>query len=231
VRDLIRSAIVHREIEDGLLPSESELMLAFSASRQVVRDALDLLRGEGLVQRVPGNGTFVLAAKVQHRFDHLHGPYTRRKVSHRVLAMSEERAPKRVAEALELGPHPVCGVVDYVTFLDDESYYFCTVYVPESLIGIVEQASAVDEWYSLYERAGIQLGVTDVWMEATLADEHVAEHLRIREGSPLMLFERLVRDKNGVPLEYAFARTRGDRISIHIQTPRQPRRPTTEAGA
>lgn len=230
MRDLIRSAIVHREIDDGVLPSEGELMLGFSASRQVVRDALHLLRGEGLIQRVPGNGTFVLASKVQHPFDHLHGPYTRRKVSHRVLAMSQKLAPKRVADALELAPHAACGVVDYVTFLDEETYYFCTAYVPESLIGIIEMAPAVDEWYSLYERAGIQIGVTDFWIEATLADEYVAEHLQVREGSPLMLFERLVRDKNGIPLEYAFARTRGDRLTLQIQTPRQRRRAVTEAG-
>jgi DNA-binding FadR family transcriptional regulator len=40
-----------------LLPSEAELTIRFATSRNALRDALDLLRREGIVERVPGAGT------------------------------------------------------------------------------------------------------------------------------------------------------------------------------
>ena len=97
-----------------------------------------------------------------------------------------------------------------------EPYYVCTAYVPAPLIGILEHAPVVDEWYAVYERAGIQMGVSDVHIEATLADEHAAEHLGVSAGAPIMLFERQLRDQNGKPLEYAFNWVRGDRITLQI---------------
>src|SRR5258708_5499305 len=97
VRDLLRAAIVHEEFPVGALPGEAELMLSFSASRQVIRDALALLREEGLVKRVQGTGTFSIASKVRHSFSHLHGPEAGlERVSHRIMAVSKEVAAPRV---------------------------------------------------------------------------------------------------------------------------------------
>lgn len=224
VRDLLRAAIVHEEFPAGILPGEAELMLAFSASRQVVRDALALLRDEGLVKRVQGTGTFSVASKVCHGFDHLHGPEPEREVvSHRVLSVEREAAAPRVAERLGLGHGTDCGVIEYLTVLDDEPYYAATAYVPPQLIEVVERGQSVSEWYSVYERAGHDIGVTDQAVEAIVADELVAALLGVPAGFPLMLFERLVRDTAGRPLEYAFARVRGDRITLMAQLPRHGR--------
>jgi GntR family transcriptional regulator len=224
VRDLLRAAIVHRELPEGALPGEAELMLAFSSSRQVVRDALALLRDEGLVKRVQGTGTFSVASKVRHTFSHVHGPELRQEiVSHRILSVDREVAAPRVAERLGLPPGSHCGVVEYVTVLSDDPYYVCTAYVPVPLLAVVERGHTVQEWYSVYEAAGIELGVTDQVVEAILADDHVAGPLEVPIGAPLLLFERLVRDRAGRPLEYAFARVRGDRMALLTQLRRRPR--------
>ena len=55
------------------LPAENCLAREFGVSRNAVRDALDLLRAEGLVERVPGVGTVVAARKYPHGLDHLLG--------------------------------------------------------------------------------------------------------------------------------------------------------------
>ena len=223
VRDLLRAAIVLEELPAGPLPGEAQLMLSFAASRQVVRDALALLRDEGLVKRVPGAGTLSVASKVRHSFSSIHGPDPVRHaetVSHRILHTSREVAAPRVAEQLRMAPGSECGIVEYLTLVGGEPYYACTAYVPPQLLDVVMLASRVDEWYSVYELAGFELGVTDQAVEAILADDVAAELLDVAPGAPLMLFERLVRDQSGVPLEYAFARVRGDRIALQAQLPR-----------
>jgi GntR family transcriptional regulator len=229
VRDLLRAAIVHEEFTAGALPGEAELMLSFSASRQVIRDALALLREEGLVKRVQGTGTFSVASKVRHAFSHLHGPQpSLERVSHRILAITQEIAAPRVADRLGLPQGADCGVIEYLAVLGEEPYYAATAYVPLPLVGVVAHGQSVEEWYSVYEAAGFELGVTDQAVEAILADDEVATLLDVPAGAPLMLFERLVRDRTGQPLEYAFARVRGDRMTLLAQLPRrgwQQRRP------
>ncbi|RTL64885.1 MAG: GntR family transcriptional regulator [Pseudonocardiaceae bacterium] len=221
VRDLLRAAIVHEEFPAGALPGETELMLSFSASRQVVRDALAMLRDEGLVKRVQGTGTFAVASKVRHSFTHLHGPEPEReRVSHRILSASCEVAAPRVAERLGIERGGQVGVVEYLTVLGDEPYYCATAYVPTELHAVVERARTVDEWYALYEMAGFEFGVADQAVEAILADELVAELLDVAPGAPLMLFERMLRDSYGRPLEYAISRVRGDRLTLMAQLPR-----------
>ncbi|MDT7611242.1 MAG: GntR family transcriptional regulator [Pseudonocardiales bacterium] len=223
VRDLLRAAIVVQEFPAGALPAEAELMLSFSASRQVVRDALALLRDEGLVKRVPGTGTLSVASKVRHSFSYIHGPEPAGHsgtVSHRILSTSREVAAPRVAERLRIPQGSECGVVEYLTLVGDEPYYACTAYVPPPLLDVVVLGQQVEEWYSVYELAGFELGVTDQAVEAILADEVVAELLNVPAGAPLLLFERLVRDHTGCPLEYAFARVRGDRMTLTVQLPR-----------
>jgi GntR family transcriptional regulator len=220
VRDLLRSAIVGGDIGVGALPSEAELMLAASCSRQVVRDALGMLRDEGYVTRSQGTGTFVVTSKVKHSFNHLHGVDASRWVTHELLSVCTQTAPPRVAERLQIGQGSDCGIVDYRVRLDGTPYYVATAYVPVPLVPVLQRAELVREWYSVYEDAGIVIGVNDQIVEATLADPHHADLLDVAPGDPLMLFERLLRDHAGTPLEYAFARVRADRIALRTQLPR-----------
>lgn len=65
------------------------------------------------------------------------------------------------------------------------------------------------------------MGTTDHSIEAVVADDLVAQLLDVRVGHPLLLFERLLRDVEGAPLEYAFTRVRGDRLTLmqHLTRP------------
>ncbi|MFD1935662.1 GntR family transcriptional regulator [Nonomuraea mangrovi] len=79
VADLLRRQIVHGQVARGQLPLEAALAREFGVSRNTVREALDLLRDEGLVERCPGVGTTVAAEKYPHGL-------------HRLLGLAERRA-------------------------------------------------------------------------------------------------------------------------------------------
>jgi GntR family transcriptional regulator len=212
IRDLLRSAIMHGEIASGVLPSETELMVSFSASRQVVRDALELLRDEGVIQRLQGTGTLVTPTRVTHNFDVLRGPV--QDVSHRVIGITEEIAPPSVARALGIPIGSSCGVVELITSLGGVPLDSATTYVLRSFLSIVATFAEHDDWFSLYERAGIRLGATEHSIEASVADTYSAAILDVEVGHPLLVLERLVHDSTGVPMEYAFTRIRGDRLTL-----------------
>lgn len=73
VADLLRREVVHGGFGGGHLPLESALAREFGTSRNTIRDALDLLRDEGLIERCPGVGTTVAAEKYPHGLHRLLG--------------------------------------------------------------------------------------------------------------------------------------------------------------
>ena len=67
VANIIRTDIAQRmAAESGRLPTEMELAQLYSVSRQTIRQALNLLEKEGLVERKQGSGTYV--SRDQGRF-------------------------------------------------------------------------------------------------------------------------------------------------------------------
>src|SRR5437870_5392849 len=61
---LRRDVAAGRYAPGDRLPSEGDLARAFSVSRGTLRQALGELAGDGLLQTVPGHGTFVRAGRV-----------------------------------------------------------------------------------------------------------------------------------------------------------------------
>ena len=95
--DVLRRQVLHGLVGDGLLPSETALADEFGFSRNTVREALDLLREEGLVERVPGVGTVVAGSKYLHGIDHLRG------LAEALKGHGQVRNEVRISEVL---PHP-----------------------------------------------------------------------------------------------------------------------------
>lgn len=106
--DLLRHQILTAAFPDGTLPHETTLASDYRASRNTVRQALDLLRAEGLVDRLPGVGTVVVARKYRHGLDRLMGlAETLREhgqVTNEVRTMGPAPAPAPVAERLRVPP-------------------------------------------------------------------------------------------------------------------------------
>ena len=73
VADVLRRQVLTGAFPDAMLPGESALAGEFGASRNAIREALDVLRGEGLVERVPGVGTVVSGRKYPHPLERLLG--------------------------------------------------------------------------------------------------------------------------------------------------------------
>ncbi len=60
----ISNSIDNRQLKEGCkIPSETELMKQYEASRGTVRKAVDLLQERGYVQKIHGKGVFVLKRK------------------------------------------------------------------------------------------------------------------------------------------------------------------------
>src|SRR4051794_26867298 len=105
VREYVRELIQGAQ-PGSPAPSERELVQHFGVARMTVRQALDALVSEGLLERVPGRGTFVARAKidVQVRLSSYTEEMTRRGMTPdaRTLLARMESAGPGVGPALEI---------------------------------------------------------------------------------------------------------------------------------
>ena len=221
VADVLRLQVIHGLVPDGALPCETDLAADFGVSRNTVREALDLLRGEGLVERTPGVGTVVVGTKYPHGLDRLQGlaeTLTGHGTVHNEVRMAGTvPAPAAVAARLGL-PHgsPVV-YLERRRFADDLPLSLDLTYlVPdlgERLLGC--DLAGQDVFVLLEEAADQPLGHADVTLEATSADRHSAALLQVPTGAPVLLLERLTHLEDGRPVDLEYVRFRGDRISMH----------------
>jgi GntR family transcriptional regulator len=217
IRDLLRVEVLHRALDERLLP-EDRLMAKFGASRAVVRDALELLRSEGLVERIQGIGTRVSNTRTRLDLAEYHGAVKPGRgsildgrLSAQILDWGVLRLPDIATEALGLPPgHPGLRV-DYVGWCDHEPFVIATNYVrmPEALN--LRRERFQQDWYRLLDESDISLTGSTLLMEAALADEHDAALLRVSPGAPVLLYEQVIFGKDEVPFDFALVRARGDR--------------------
>jgi GntR family transcriptional regulator len=228
VCDVVRREVLHGLTHGARLPSEDQLASEFGVSRNAVREALDLLRQEGLVKRVQGSGTLVRAAKYDHSIDDLlglaetltgHG-----EVRNEVRVSGLVAAPAAVARRLEIAPAEPVLYLERRRLADGEPLSLDLTYVVRDLgERLLEEDLAGNDVFVLLERlSGQPLGSASLAFEAVAADGHSAATLDVPTGAPLLMLERLTHLADGRPVDLEFIRMRGDRMTMR-GTLRRPR--------
>ena len=216
--DVLRRQVMHGLLDGEVLPSEPVLASDFGVSRNTVREALELLRREGLVQRIPGVGTVAGQRKYLHGIDHLMGlaETLPAAVRNEVRVACLVDAPASVARRLDLAPGEPVIHLERRRFADDLPLSLDLTYLPAD-VGepLLDQDLAGRDVFALLEElTGRRLGAAEIVLEAVAADRHSAAILEVPAGAPLLMLERLTRLDDGRPVDLEFVRFRGDRITM-----------------
>jgi GntR family transcriptional regulator len=216
LRDLLRNNLVGGIYPDGLLPGESELMLTHAATRAAVREALTMLREEGLVERVQGIGTFAVhQSRYISTIDELHGDLRDEAVIRRTRPEILDRcivaAPDAVARKLVIDVGEPVLLLEYLAFVDGEAIGLATNYVKFPEADSLLTATFESDWYALLDVAGLPLGGSEWLLSATNADAAVAALLNLTDGAAVMLAEELIWDEDGRVYDFAICYIRTDR--------------------
>ncbi|WP_307125521.1 GntR family transcriptional regulator [Streptomyces sp. B1I3] len=218
--DLLRHQLRTGGFPGGVLPFEDAIGSDYRVSRNTVRQALDLLRAEGLVERQPGVGTVVVGEKYPHRLDRLQGlAETLRghgRVTNEVRTVGPVPAPGPVARRLHIAEHTDVLYIERRRLLNGLPLSLDLTYVPLDLgTGLLGcDLENTDVFRLLESLAGQPLGTAEITMEAVNADAHSAAVLEVPQGSAVLMLERLTHLDDGRPVDLEFIRFRGDRISM-----------------
>jgi GntR family transcriptional regulator len=205
------------------LPSDAELCDEFGVSRMTARNAMQRLADDGLVQRIPGRGTFVVAAPAHRHADRLmafsHEMLRQgRTPSSRLLARDTRRAADREAVALGLDPGDPVVTVRRLRLADGIPLAIETAVLVGRISDVVLAADL--ETGSLHEtlaRAGLQLrrGSATISSEAATAED--ARLLEVAVGEPLLVERRVIADAHGRPIEATESRYPGGRYALDVR--------------
>jgi GntR family transcriptional regulator len=230
--------IVRRRIADGdwragaALPTDEALVKEFGVSRHTVRVALNELVNEGLIERFPGRGSFVVPrerrrdgwsiASVEDLID--------MSFVHRYEVRSARAMPARsqpdAARALGVSDRESLFHVRAVRSSSAGPYAYSDVWFPRDigdklprhlmterpLILLVEEFAGRPAW-AARQRA-----------YAEVADADAVRHLGTRVGEPLLVLERTYFDRDERAIEHARVRHRSDRYqqTVTFSRRRQP---------
>ncbi|MEU2449549.1 GntR family transcriptional regulator [Streptomyces sp. NPDC012765] len=218
--DLLRHQILADGYPGGVLPLESDLADEYGAGRNTVRQALDLLRGEQLVERRPGVGTVVVCEKYPHGLDRLQGLAEtlneHGRVTNEVRTVGPVRAPAPVAGRLGLPEHADVLYIERLRRLNGLPLSLDLTYIPmdigAGLLGC--DLENTDVFRLLEQLTGQPLGHAEITLEAVNADAHSAAVLQAPRGAAVLMLERLTHLADGRPVDLEFIRFRGDRITM-----------------
>jgi GntR family transcriptional regulator len=222
VREYVRGLV--REAPPGTAaPSERELVQRFRVARMTVRQALDALVAEGLLERVPGRGTFV--SHPRRGIGRLRG-FTEEMTARGLLAESQtllarrEQAGPGVARALEITPGD--PVIRWKRLRRADASPMCVedAYLNEVLIPGFLQSGMPTSLYDALGARGLRPNRAEDSVAADLASAEEAEMLEVPEGSAVLRHSRrsLARGKVLLVSRSVY---RADRFTLWVQLGRE----------
>jgi GntR family transcriptional regulator len=199
------------------LPPERQLAEELGVSRMTVRQALALLEEQGLIERLPGVGSFVCKPKIEQPVDVLIGfshNLLRRgfQPGARLLKLELQRANRPVAEALCIAVGEPVYFIHRLRLANNLPVALEFSFFPARLCPRLEAHDLTHRsiYTILIEEYGIHLQGANQVLEPTTARPYEAHLLKIPEGSPLMLIRRISYGPDQQPIEYAKDLYRGD---------------------
>ena len=218
VREYVRKLI--KDAEPGsAAPSERELVQRFGVARMTVRQAMDALVVEGLLERIPGRGTFV--ARPRREVGRLSGyseEMSRRGLlgeSQTLLARREQAGPG-VARALNLTEGD--SVIHWKRLRRADGVPMCIedAYLNEILIPGFLQSGMPTSLYGALDARGLRPTWAEDSIGADVATPDEAELLEVEPRSPVLRQSRraLAGEKF---VEVSRSVYRADRFTMWVQ--------------
>ncbi len=219
VRDHLRGLIADGLAVGEAIPSERELCDQFGVSRMTVRQAVDALVVEGLLERVQGRGTFVAQPKVDLQLRLVSFPEEMRRrgmePSLRVLAAERMPAPPHVADALDLRAGGEVYYLRRLRMADGSPMAVEENWVPAGLVpDLLDLEPAPSVYEALTSRDLAPTWGEDV-IEAVQLEDEVAGLLGQEAGTAGLQIRR--RTFSGdLAVDYAVSIYRADRYSLWV---------------
>lgn len=205
------------------LPSERELAVQFGVSRMTLRQAVQTLADEGILERKIGSGTYVARQKVQEKMSGT--------TSFSEIMRSQGRVPSSKAiayfftapsssemEKLQLKEHETILRMERIRLADNLPICFEIASIPEKLIHGFSKQEIISSFYQTLEEKGERkIGGANQTISAMLASEQIADYLQIKRGDAILRMSQVSYLEDSTPFEYVRTQYVGNRFEFFLE--------------
>ena len=219
---------IKKDIEAGVwsvgdrIPSERELALEFNVSRMTLRQAVQTLVEEGILERQVGAGTFVARKKVQEKMTGVTS-FTElmeeqgKKPSSRTVSYLVTTPSLSEMERLKLKDDEKVLRMERIRYADEVPICFEVATLPYNLVKDYERDQITTSLYRTLEESGREIGHAQQSVSAQVASEKIAEYLNIKRGSAILRLRQITELGDGTPFEYVRTQYAGDRFEFYLE--------------
>lgn len=225
IAEALRAEIEQGLDEDDWLPAEPELAARFGVNRHTLRHAVDALIDEGLVERVRGRGTRVLAGALTYGI----GADTRfteqlaasgRTASVELLEKADIAAEGSVSRRLRVAEGAT--VLRLVTLRGEAGFPFCLTlhFLAGTAAAIARADYAGGSLHALLRARGVTLERKHSLITTRLPLPEDAARLRAPRNRPVLRVKGVnVRRECGDVQEYVISQFRGEHVRLSVTEP------------
>jgi GntR family transcriptional regulator len=224
----MRDCIVRGDWPSGeRIPPERTLVRLLDISRSTLRQAVDTLIHEGLLERRHGSGTYVTTPHFDQPLDTVYSFYEQfekagTRLDDALIAAVEIEAGPTAARALQVQPGEMVYYVQRLRSVRGVPLMVNQSYLPAALCpGLLLEHGYASLYVLLRDRYGLIIERADDSLEAVHADPTTAMLLHVKPRTTLMLVERraYTRGPDGRPIAMHYGRNfiRGDMVRFHTR--------------
>lgn len=212
--------------EDGTpFPSEPRLAEEFGVARMTIRAALAGLQRDGLIERVPGRGSYVRKPAAQRPVGTLlsfHdqaialGKTPRSTVMSAVVREASEDESTALYPELDADTRPRVVAIERVRYFDTEAVAIERATFPEALAPLLDADLEYGSLHLELRRLGHDPTLGSSMLTATTAAEDAAA-LGVDPASALLVETRTILDQHGRPLEHTTSAYVAHRYALQVQ--------------
>ncbi|GEO58779.1 GntR family transcriptional regulator [Companilactobacillus bobalius] len=220
---------IRKEIESGKwsvgerIPSERQLSQDFDVSRMTLRQAIQTLVDEGILQRQVGSGTYVASSKVQEKMSGTTS-FTEitesqgKKPSSKTVSYHVADPSISEMEKLKLKDGNQVLRMERIRYADNQPICFEVATIPVDIVKSLDKEDITSSLYKALEtKAGLKLGNATQTVSAILASEKIANFLNVKRGSAILRVRQVTTLDDERPFEYVRSQYAGDRFEFYLE--------------
>ncbi|MDB9305884.1 phosphonate metabolism transcriptional regulator PhnF [Nodularia spumigena CS-591/12] len=211
------------------LPTETKLAEQFAVNRHTLRQAIALLKNEGLLRIDRGRGTFVAAKTIRYAI----GKRVRYnqtlkaqgwQARFQLLRVLDVPADNAISKGLEIPYGQPVALIERLGLADEEPISVGTGYFPlkrfpdflePENIKILQEQQSISQF--LQQVYGCDHIRRSTCVSARLVQPQDAKWLQLPLNQPILLAESVNVDDTGNIIEYGVTRLRGDRMELFFE--------------
>ncbi len=224
LREIVRNKIEEGEYMPGTaIPSENKLAETFGINRLTVRNAVEALVNEGILQRVQGKGVFVVGDKYEEVLEE-HGGFVsspslkNKRVSIKELDKTLRYAGDKYSNFFDIAQDALIFDIRHLNYLNDTPLSLEQIFVPEDVLPQLKEVnSSVFSMMDIFTFYGIEVCSMRQTLElVTEGLSKTRKMLGVPDDVALIMLECSYRDRDGRVIEFSRSFIRSDKSSFCI---------------